>query len=227
MANTLKIFKTVLILTRKIPDFTNSTPSASPPPTPHPTSEPLFIYKLPIRRYNIRQNKPTNLRQLFFVFFPTIRPLSCDGGVRASSCSPVCLDDYFNALKSSELALTTSAEASIFVAENARTNRHPRFPPPPELPSPCFPCAETWVLLLLKALLTPAYHPSESPGCCGRNAETMLTPTLAKTKNTLCETNGVMPFDNHPPDGRREEDLDIQEQIGQWDWSSGPPVWTT
>lgn len=31
--------------------------------------------------------------------------------------------------------------------------------------------------------LTPAHHPSESLGCCGRNMETMLTPT--KTKNTL------------------------------------------
>lgn len=50
----------------------------------------------------------------------------------------------------------------------------------------------------LKALLTPAYHPSESPGCCGRNTETMLTPTLAQTKNTLWKMNSVMPFDNNP-----------------------------
>lgn len=34
--------------------------------------------------------------------------------------------------------------------------------------------------------------------------ETMLTPTLAETKNTLCEMNSVMPFDNKPQtDGER------------------------
>lgn len=118
MANILKIFKTVWILTRKIPDFTNSTTSASHPPPPF---EPLFIFKLPSRHYNIRQNKP----QTVFVFFSTIHPVSCDGGVDASSCSPVCLDYYFNALKSSKLALTMSAKASIFVAEmHEQTDTH-------------------------------------------------------------------------------------------------------
>lgn len=43
-----------------------------------------------------------------------------------------------------------------------------------------------------------SYHPSETPGCCGTNTEATLTPTPAKTKNTLCKMNSVMPFDNNP-----------------------------
>lgn len=58
-----------------------------------------------------------------------------DGSVHGSSCSPVCMHYYFNALKSSTLTLTMSVKASIFVAEmREQTDTHG----PPELPSLCF-----------------------------------------------------------------------------------------
>lgn len=68
--------------------------------------------------------------------------------------------------------------------------------PPPELPPLCYSVRKHGFCSSHKPLLTPAHHPSESPGCCGRNTETTLTPT--KTKNTLCKMNSVMPFDNNP-----------------------------
>lgn len=67
---------------------------------------------------------------------------------------------------------------------------------PPEFPSLSYTVQKHGFCSSHKPLLTPAHHPSELPGCCGRNTETMLTPTT--TKNTLCKMNSVMPFDNNP-----------------------------
>lgn len=128
MANILKIFKTVLILTRRIPDFTNSTTSASPPSS---LFEPLFMFKLPIRHYNIRQNKP----QTVFVFSQQYT-LWVVMGVCTPAAALLCVWIIILMHWNQASWHSQRQQRLPYLLPRCMNKQTPTVPP--ELPSPCF-----------------------------------------------------------------------------------------